>query len=195
MGIRSFVASAQIGWRKRQHIGIEHHFADAIQSATHVLICLPQGLRELTLVKPYLPELGDVFAPAEMYLLATPGSHVANIFPRKGFRILAPGMNQSSWAGLPKPAFLRTLHANKIDLIIDLNLRDNPFVAMALLSFRDCVKIGISEHLGDPFYNLQIRTNYLRDERNIYRSFVDAIAQLKDPAPRGHVSQTRLSGL
>ncbi|HSH00774.1 MAG TPA: hypothetical protein VLB27_12015, partial [candidate division Zixibacteria bacterium] len=70
-----------------------------------------------------------------------------------------------------------------------------PFVAMALLSFRDCVKIGISEHLGDPFYNLQIRTNYLRDERNIYRSFVDAIAQLKDPAPRGHVSQTRLSGL
>ena len=194
MGLKSFVAGTRIGWQKRQYKSSPLHFSSAIQNATNVLICLPQGLRELTLVKPYLPELGDVFAPAEMYLLATPGSHVANIFPRKGFRILAPGSNQRSWTGLPKPGFLRTLQANKIDLIIDMNLRDNPFVAMALLSF-DCVKIGVGDHLGDPFYNLQIRTNYLRDQRNIYRSFVDAISQLKFPTPRGHVSQTRLSGL
>lgn len=195
MGLKSFIASARIGWEKRQYHGEERHFSQDVQSAKHVLICLPQGLRELTLVKPFLPELGDIFAPAEMYLLATPGSHVANIFPRKGFRIVAPGESLQSWTGLPKPGFLRTLHQNPIDLVIDLNLRDNPFVAMALLSFDDCVRIGVGDHLGDPFYNLQIRTSYLRDERNIYRSFVDLIGQLKTPISRDFAGQTRLSGI
>lgn len=194
MGLRAFFASARIGWEKRQSDPAEFSFPRSVTESQQVLICLPQGLRELTLVKPFLPEMADMFAPAEMYLLATPGSHVANVFPRKGYRILAPGNAQRSWSGLPKPSYLETLNKNSFDLIIDLNLRDNPFVACVLLSFDDCVKVGCGNHLGRPFYNLEIRTAYLRDERNIYRSFVDTLAQLKSPIRRGQISQTRLSG-
>lgn len=194
MGLKSIIVSSRLGWLKRQADPEDFIFPDAISESKNILICLPEGLRELTLVKPFLPEFVDIFAPAEMYLLATPGSHVANIFPRKGYRILAPGSAQCSWTGLPKASYLDTLRRNKIDLLIDLNLRDNPFIASVLLNFDDCVKIGVCDHLGQPFYNLEIRTAYLRDERNIYRSFIDMIAKIRNPLTKDFSGQTRLSG-
>ena len=33
---------------------------------------------------------------------------------------------------------------------------------------------------GIPFYNLEIKTKYLRDERNIYRSLLETISAIKD---------------
>ncbi|MFQ5606847.1 MAG: hypothetical protein ACE5GA_02785 [Candidatus Zixiibacteriota bacterium] len=194
MGLKSVIVSSRLGWLKRQCSSAEFVFPDAISASKNVLICLPQGLRELTLVKPFLPEFVDIFAPAEMYLLATPGSHVANIFPRKGYRILAPGFAQCDWTGLPKASYLETVRQNRIDLIIDLNLGDNPFIASALLTLNECVRIGVGDHLGKPYYNLEIRTAYLRDERNIYRSFIDMIARIRNPLDRDLVGQTRLSG-
>ncbi len=194
MGLKSFIADSKIGWRKRNYTGSEFSFSAELATSASVLICLPESLRELTIVKPFLPEFADIFAPAEMFLIACPGSHVANVFPRKGYRIIAPGMHQRTWAGLPKPGLLKALHANKFDIIIDLNLHSNPFVEFILLDFPDCVKIGVGDHRGEPFHNVEIRTSYMRDERNIYRSFIETINQLKNPLPRGFVGQTRLSG-
>lgn len=194
MGLKSLIAGSKISWRKRHYVGSEFSFSEELATSASVLICLPEGLRELTIVKPFLPEFADIFAPAEMFLLASPGSHVANVFPRKGYRIIAPGMNQRTWAGLPKPGLLKTLHANKFNLIIDLNLRPNPFMQYVLLDFADCVKIGVGDHLGEPFHNVEIRTSYMRDERQIYRSFIETIHQLRNPLPRGFTGQTRLVG-
>jgi len=194
MGLKSLIAGSKIGWRKRHYVGSEFSFSEELATSDSVLICLPEGLRELTIVKPFLPEFADIFAPAEMFLLASPGSHVANVFPRKGYRIIAPGMNQRTWAGLPKPGLLKTLHANKFNLIIDLNLRPNSFMQFVLLDFADCVKIGVGDYLGEPFHNVEIRTSYMRDERNIYRSFIETIHQLRNPLPRGFTGQTRLVG-
>ncbi len=194
MGLKSLIAGSKICWRKRNYTSSEFSFSAELASSSAVLLCLPEGLRELTIVKPFLPEFADIFAPAEMFLIASPGSHVANVFPRKGYRIIAPSMNQRTWAGLPKPGLLKTLHANKFDLIIDLNLRPNPFVEFILLDFPECVKIGVGDHLGGPFHNVEIKTSYMRDERNIYRSFIETINQLKNPLPRGFVGQTRLTG-
>jgi len=196
MGIKSFFASAQISWRKRDYHPHTISFPEAIANAGNVLVCLPVGLRELTLVKPYLPELADIFSPSEMYLLASPGSqNIAGILPRRGYRILVPAAGQSTWSGLPSGAYLRGLHNSSIDLIVDLNLTMNPFVARALLDFEDVVKIGVSNILGGPFYNLEVRTSYLRDERNIYRSLIDTIANLRHPVTRDEHNQTRLSGM
>lgn len=194
MGLKSIIVSSRLGWLKRQSSPEDFIFPDAVSESKNILICLPEGLRELTLVKPFLPEFVDIFSPGEMYLLATPGSHVANIFPRKGYRILAPGGSQCAWTGLPKASYLDTLRSNKIDLLIDLNLRDNPFIASVLLNFDNCVKIGVGDHLGQPYYNLEIRTPYLRDERNIYRSFIDMIAKIRNPLTKDYSGQTRLSG-
>ena len=44
----------------------------------------------------------------------------------------------------------------------------------------DAVRIGRGNHLGQPYYNLEIKTKYLRDERNIYRSLLETIKLIKE---------------
>ena len=143
-------------------------------------------VRELTLVKQYLPAITQLFKPADITLLALPGIKVYDIYPRKGFQILTPSMEQVSWTGLPKKSYLNTLAEQKFDAILDLNLEVSNFTASVLLRFPEAIRIGRGNHLGTPFYNLEIKTKYLRDERNIYRSLL---------ATLGTIMNKRVDGL
>jgi hypothetical protein len=154
-------------------------FPSALSQPKHVLVCLPRGLRELTLVKQFLPNLSDLFKPADITLLSAPGIRIADIYPRKGFQILTPSSEQLSWSGLPKKSFIKSLHEHKFDAVIDLNLQASPFVSWVLVNLPDALRIGRGNHLGQPYYNLEIKTRYLRDERNIYRSLIETLELLK----------------
>jgi len=113
-------------------------------------------------------------------LLSMPGIKVHDIYPRKGFHILSPSTDQLTWSGLPKKSYLKTLQDEKYDLVIDLNLEQSTFTSGILLSFPKALRVGRGNHLGEPFYNLEIKTKYLRDERNIYRSLFEMLAILKN---------------
>lgn len=154
-------------------------FPDALRNPQHILVCLPGGLRELTLVKQFLPAVTELFKPAEISLLCMPGMKVSDIFPRKGFQILSPSTDQLTWAGLPKRSYIDSLNAMKIDLVLDFNLEQSNFTSSVLLGFPQAVRIGRGNHLGRPYYNLEIKTKYLRDERNIYRSLLETIKLIK----------------
>ncbi|MEW5995070.1 MAG: hypothetical protein AB1744_11845, partial [Candidatus Zixiibacteriota bacterium] len=140
----------------------------------------PGNLRQLTLVKQFLPSLTELFKTADITLLAVPGVKIADIFPRKGFRILTPTPDQTTWTGLAKRNYLKLLQQQQFDLLLDLNLELSVFTSSVLLAFPNAVRIGRGNHLGQPYYNLEIKTKYLRDERNIYRSLLEMISLLKD---------------
>ena len=139
------------------------------------MVCLPEGLRELTLVKQFLPVITYLFKPADVTLLAMPGVKVHDIYPRKGFQILTPATEQLTWSGLPKKTYLKMLTDLKFDTIINLNFGDSFFTRCVLLNFPQAVRIGRGNHLGQPYYNLEIKTKYLRDERNIYKSLFETL--------------------
>ena len=80
--------------------------------------------------------------------------------------------------GLDKKSYLEHLQSYKFDAVLDLNLESSLFTSAVLLSFPDAIRIGRGNHLGDPFYNLEIKTRYLRDERNIYRSLLETLATI-----------------
>ena len=155
---------------------------DDIVNARHVLVLLPPGQRELTMIKGLLPEITRVFSGAEIYILASPGSTVYNIFPRKGYRIMTPTSQHLDWSGLPKRSYIKTLEETAFDVIIDLNLGVNYFSQAILLSFGKALKIGRGNHLGTPYYNLEIKSRYIRDEKNIYKSIITTIDRIKNPA-------------
>ena len=180
MTIKSVVANFKIRQIKSKMESAEMMFPEALRSPKHILICLPAGLRELTLVKQLLPEITDLFKPADIVLLCQPGVKVTDIFPRKGFQILTPSQEQIGWSGLPKKSFMDSLKEFKYELILDLNLDPSVFTACILLNFPDAVRIGRGNHRGNPFYNLEIKTKYLRDERNIYRSMLETISLLQN---------------
>ena len=83
-------------------------------------------------------------------------------------------------SGLPKKTYLSVLTDNEYDLILDLNFNRTNFTSMVLLNFPQAIRIGKGNHLGQPFYNLEIKTKYLRDERNMYRSLIETLACLTD---------------
>ncbi len=180
MSIKDFIARFKLNNKQRRIETSLINFPEALQTPRQVLICLPGELRELTMVKQFLPQLSTLFKPATINLLSPPGMKVADILPRKGFNILAPTSDQQTWSGLAKKSYLQTLLDLKFDIILDLNLTASPFVSSILLSFPDAIRIGRGNHLGQPFYNLEIKTRYLRDERNIYRALVETLQLLKD---------------
>jgi len=155
---------------------------DDIVAARHILVLLPPGQRELTMIKDMLPEITRVFSNGEIYILASPGSSVYNIFPRKGYRIMTPTSQHLDWSELPKKNYIKTLEEIGFDVIIDLNLGVNYFSQAILLSFGRALKIGRGNHLGTPFYNLEIKSRYIRDEKNIYKSIITTIDRIKNPA-------------
>lgn len=155
-------------------------FPAAIEKPQNILVCLPGGLRELTVVKQFLPTITELFKPANVTLLSMPGIRVNDIYPRKGFHILSPNEDQLTWSGLPKKSYLKMLADYRYDLLIDLNLEGSAFTSCILLNFPKAVRIGRGNHRGNPYYNLEIKTRYLRDEKNIYRSLFETIATLKN---------------
>jgi len=185
MGLRDFVASVQIGMQKKRVEGRQLSFPADLQKPKHVLVCLPEALRELTLVKQLLPTITYLFKPADISLLAPPGVKVYDIYPRKGFQILTPAMDQVSWTGRPKKSYLAMLAEHKFDTILDLNLKESFFTSTVLLCFPGAIRIGRGNHLGPPFYNLEIKTKYLRDERNIYRSLLVTLGTVMNKPVEG----------
>ncbi len=180
MNFKNFVASLKIRQLRKKMEPQEFVFPDAVQNPKHILVCLPDGLRELTLVKQFLPNIAELFKPADIVLLSMPGIKVTDIFPRKGFQIISPSGEQISWSGLAKTAFIKQLKDLKIDVVLDLNLQTSSFTSSILLNFPEALRIGRGNHRGNPFYNLEIKTKYLRDERNIYRTILDTISIMKN---------------
>lgn len=183
--IRTWIAEFTLGRRRRSIRLTSHAFRSELTQSRRVLICLPAGLRELTLVKQYLPAITTLFRQSEIALLAIPGVAVTDIYPRKGFQLLTPTAEALTWSGLARTEFLKSLQAMQFDVIIDLNLDYSHFTSSILLQFPDAVRIGRGNHLGSPYYNLEIKSNYLRDERNIYRTLLETLAALMNRPVEG----------
>ena len=178
MGVKHWVANLQMVRLKRKAELISFNIPSDLLTTKHILVCLPGGLRELTLVKQFLPTIATLFRQSDITLLAMPGIQVTDIYPRKGFQIITPSMDQLGWSGLPKRTFLATLQGYNFDMVLDMNLEASMFTSTVLLSTPRAIRVGRGNHLGKPFYNLEIKTKYLRDERNIYRSMLETLGNL-----------------
>jgi len=148
---------------------------------SRVLVLLPPDQQNLTIIKKSLPDMTRLFGENNVFLLASPGSNVQNIFPGKGFHFITPASSSVSWSGLPKKAFLDKLKNHRFDYIFDTNLEVNNFAARVLLDFPEAVRFGISGGPGEPYINLEVKTKYLRDRHLIYRSILEVINNLAQP--------------
>ena len=178
MGFRNLVGNYRVGRFRRKMNPSAMSFPSVLFSPRHILVCLPAGLRELTMVKQFLPVITELFKPADITLLSMPGVRLADIYPRKGFQILTPTFDQLTWSGVPKAGYLEHLKSYKFDAVLDMTLESSLFTSAILLNFPDAIRIGRGNHLGEPYYNLEIKTKYLRDERNIYRSLLETLGTI-----------------
>ena len=189
MSFKSMIGRIQLRQMKNNMNPVAVAFPGSLAKPKRILVCLPGGLRELTLLKQFLPVIKDMFKGAEISLLSLPGVRVYDMYPRKGFNILSPTPDQTTWTGLPKRSYMKTLKEFDFDLILDFNLSTTPFTSGVLLNFPAAVRVGRGNHLGGPYYNLEIKTRYLRDERNIYRSMLRTLSTIKNAAKAPQVGK------
>jgi hypothetical protein len=179
---RKFAAGFHLRMLRRKFEPVSFSLPDDLTKVKNILVCLPPGQRQLTMVKDLLPELTRIFDKSEIYLMGSPGRSVYDIFPRKGYRIMTPTSGHVSWSGLASKSYIELLKQNTYDLILDLNLYPNRFAQSILLSFPEAIRIGNRNSLGVPHYNIEIKTRFVRDEKKIYRSILDTIDNLKNHA-------------
>lgn len=188
--LRGLVAQFNLHRARGRMPHVQHSFRSELHSVRRMLVMLPVGLRELTLIKSFLPQLNGIFKGCEMTLLAQPGIAVTDIYPRKGYGLLTPGVDQLGWSGIPKKTFVKQLQDMRFDLIMDLALEPSPFTSSVLLSFPDAIRVGRGNYLGQPYYNLEIKTKYLRDEKHIYRSMIETLDALMNKSAASAQSET-----
>jgi hypothetical protein len=184
-GIRNILARLRLRWMCRRYTPSLISLPADIKSVKNVLVCLPEAQRQLTMIRQFLPDLSRVFISSEIYLVASPGSSVYDIFPRKGYRIMTPSAGHISWSGLASGKYIDLLKKTDFGIILDLNLQTNYFAQSILLSFPEAIRIGRGSTLGAPFYNIEIKTRFIRDEKNIYKSIFETIERLKNSAAAG----------
>lgn len=178
--LKNIIARMKLRMMCNKYQAGEFDLPEDMRRIFRLLVCLPPGMRELAMIKQLLPDISRVFARAEIYLMASPGYNVYDIFPRKGFRIMSPSSGDITWTGLITRKYLSVLDEKKFDAILDLNLYPNYFVQSVLLAFPDVIKIGNGNSIGPPFYNLEVKTRFIRDEKNIYKSMLETIDSLKN---------------
>ncbi len=181
---KNIIARMKLAQLRKQMNNATFQFPNVLRTPKRILICLPGELRELTTLKQFLPDVKELFKPADVTLLAMPGLKIADIFPRKGFNILTPSEDQVGWTGMAKKSYVTFLQDYKFDIILDLNLGPSLFTSSILLNYPEALRVGRGNHLGRPYYNLEIKTKYLRDERNIYRSLLATLKVLRDGRPK-----------
>ena len=179
MSLKAIVGKVKLKQLERKIRPHEVAFPQALQQPGRVLVLLPQGLRELTAVKEFLPKVSEMFAKSQISILSTPGLRISDMIPRKGFSVLAPGTDQMTWAGLAKKSYIEKLVGEKFDVVIDFSMEPTYFASSVLLNLPGAVRIGRGNYLGEPYYNLEIKTKYLRDQRAIYRSILDTLKSIQ----------------
>lgn len=178
MGIRRLLAAYHVSRMRRRLKPMPFSIPSDLLKVKSILICLPAGLREMTMVKQFLPMIHQIFGRTDVTLLTVPGMPVTDMYPRRGFQILSPSINDLGWSGFPKSSYLAGLQKLNFDMILDLTIEQSVFTSSVLLNFPGAIRVGRGNHLGQPYYNLEIKTKYLRDERNIYRSLLETLADL-----------------
>jgi len=178
---RHIITRIILYFARRRFKSGEISLPEDLKMVASLLVCLPPGQRELTMIKNLLPQMNKIFAGAKICLLASPGSRIYNIFPRRGFHIFTPSNRELSWGGMATGEYLEKLKQEKFEMVLDMNLDTNYFAQGILLAFPDAVRVGPANRLEAPYYNLEIKTRYLRDEKNIYKSMVETIDRLINP--------------
>ena len=85
MSIKKFLAKIKLQQMKNRLESVSFEFPLALRQPRKVLVCLPRGLRELTVVKQFLPTITELFKPAEVTLLSMPpecSTCIASPYPR-----------------------------------------------------------------------------------------------------------------
>ncbi len=118
-------------------------FASVLRKVRHVLIVIPEHLDMDYVMPRCIQPLYQIFG--ENIMVST--------FEKKNFRA-----QDSNWLGLPKKEYLKIFESEKIDLVLDLNEKEDAFCSYVCALLNAPIKINLAPGKFEHIYNLHIRS-------------------------------------
>ncbi len=76
-----------------------------------------------------------------------------------GYRVFHPEVNQKGKHGLPNKAFVNRVSQIGAKIALDLDPSEDPYNPFLALKSGAKIRIGVQKQIGEPFYNLRIRSD------------------------------------
>ncbi len=131
-------------------------FAEKMNGAENVLICLPTSIESFSSAKEELGIYSDVFQNKKIFVFLPFAGGQNFVSHLKRYEVICPQKEDFGFLSLPRRKFIRKIKAYRFGIALDLDL-ENGFVNSYLcLKSGAQVRIGLKGKTGPPFYNLEL---------------------------------------
>ncbi|MBD3234503.1 MAG: hypothetical protein GF315_12330 [candidate division Zixibacteria bacterium] len=89
-----------------------------------------------------------------------------------GYRVFHPEVDQKGRHGLPDKVFVDRISQIGAKMALDLDASEDPYNPYLALKSGANIRIGIEKEIGEPFYNLRIRTDGEASLRHKYQDML-----------------------
>jgi len=131
-------------------------FAEKINQAENVLICLPAKPESFNSAKDHLTIFADIFQDKKIFVFL-PVAGVESFLPHfKSYGVIYPQKEDLRIFSLPRREFIQRIKDYHFEIALDLDLEEGFINSYLCLKSGALVRIGLKGKTGFPFYNLQL---------------------------------------
>ncbi len=158
MSIKEKIGLRLFSWRKSEAANGRVALPSAAKNAKTVCIILPANFDDFDIVRTILPDILDKLSYASLtiwvrenyrsWLIVNETSTILNYDPSEATRF-----------GLPDSDVVRRIKSKEYDLLLDLTLNPELYVAGLAKEVRASMKIGLAHPITQEMYNLLVESN------------------------------------
>ena len=131
-------------------------FAEKMNQAENVLICLPAKKESFNLAKDHLTIFADIFQDKKIFVFL-PMAGAESFLPHlKSYGVIYPQKEDLRIFSLPRREFIQRIKGYHFEIVLDLDLEKGFINSYLCLKSGALVRIGLKGKTGFPFYNLQL---------------------------------------
>ena len=179
MFLKKILRDIKFKWQLRKTDRRDYSLSDIFNAPDKIVLLYPSQPNEQKSADNFIKELTELFDQARFTLVGNRDAGVKRVDYLKKATKLEPSYTEMLWSGLPGRQFVDKVVKEDADVLIELAVRKDYFNAYVAACSKVPVRIGNYGSWGSPIYNLEIKSNYIQNEKLILRSIMDVLKSLK----------------
>ena len=131
-------------------------FAEKMNRAENVLICLPTEIESFDSAKDHLTIFADIFQNKKIFVFLPLVGAESFISQLQGYETIFLQKEDLGIFSLPRKKFVQRIKSYGFEIALDLDLKDGFINSYLCLKSGALVRIGLKGKAGFPFYNLEL---------------------------------------
>jgi hypothetical protein len=175
-----------IGWNKFSFEPDALSFAEKMNRAENVLICLPAKPESFNSAKDHLTIFADIFQDKKIFVFL-PVAGAESFLPHlKSYGVIYPQKKDLRIFSLPRREFIQRIKGYHFEIALDLDLEDGFINSYLCLKSGALVRIGLKGKTGFPFYNLQLALSKEKSyQQDLYARMAEMLQSLSPDVAGG----------